>query len=137
MVELASPRGQAIPLVCCRTVKCYFLLCACHPTVSMPIGGQFSSSVAPQDPRSVTPEVQHRCPDVRRFMADGASGWVMMAGCSAGSCHVHTFTSFTLSKDCVFLLLAGEAMSALQSSTSIVFARHAMYDAIYVAGGAF
>lgn len=33
-------------------------------------------------------------------------------------------------------LFAGEATSALQSSTSIVFARHTMYDAIYVAGGA-
>lgn len=26
-------------------------------------------------------------------------------------------------------------MSALQSSTSIVFARHSVYDAIYIAGG--
>lgn len=34
--------------------------------LASPAGG-----VIPLDPRSVTPEMQRRCPDVRRFLADG------------------------------------------------------------------
>lgn len=53
----------------------------------------------PLDPRSTTVEVQRRCTDVRRFLADS------------------------------------EAMTALDTSISIVYVRHSPYDAIYVAGG--
>jgi hypothetical protein len=56
------------------------------------------------------------------------SSWLQSCVCIA--------TVAILQEGCPVRVLAGEAMSALQSSTSIVFARHAMYDAIYVAGGA-
>lgn len=47
-------------------LKCYTSLFCSPPT---PTDVSLDRSV--QDPCSITAEVQHRCPDVRRFLADG------------------------------------------------------------------
>jgi hypothetical protein len=175
VVELASPRGQAIPLVWCRTVdtRCWHLQ---YPAVMSIIERHQLHYVGAKLiywRRTHTP-LRLRCSTAALMYA---GSWLMVStltavrnsqvsirmkravecilatlhallrpcyqlqkyyaseGCRADCSHLHAhLLSLLCCTSC--RVIAGEAISALQSSTSIVFARHTMYDAIYVAGGA-